>query len=415
MSSRQVSAGRTTDAPTMLARREVSFLIIARFFALFGDYASAFMIPVAVYTATGSTALAGVAFTVRWLPEVLSLPVLGLLAERFPMRGQLVVTDAARAAILVVLVWQHSPVVLLIASGFLALLNGHSLIAVETAVARYVTADAMADAQAKMQTAQQAAMIVGPALGGALLVWWQIGAGSAVVAALFLIAATATLALVRAEVMRRAPDSDPAAAGPVRKLVAGAVATGRNRPLVTLILITITINLVGGLAMAALPVIVVGELAGNESAVGLVAGLASLASLGAAFAVNGALRRTTMARVAAVAFGALIVSAPAMGLSPSVVLFGLAYAVWMAGIAVFSIWMRTMRNQLVSQEELGSTLGFFVAAVLASTPIAGVLLSVFGERMQAQALVLVAAAVSAVVLVPLSVAWRRQRAGTAST
>jgi MFS family permease len=393
--------------PATLTRREVVFLVAARFVGLVADRASTFMIPVAVYSATRNTTLAGVAFSVQWLPRVVAYPALGVVAEMFPMRAQLIATDLVRAAILITAVRYHTPSDLIIASGFLTIFNAHAFVAAETAVARNVADVIMPAAQAKIQTSEQLAATIGPALGGALLEWRNAATVWALVGGLFIAGGIATAALLRSPVMRRVPQHAGIGGGPARRLILGAQATGRNRPLVLLLLITGVVNIVGGLALAALPVVVVGELSGATSSVGIVASVASIASLLAVSFTNLLLRWTTLARLTVVSFLAFGTSALLMGLAPSVVIFGIAYAVWSAAIAVFSVWMRTTRNKLVSREELGATLGFFIAAVLVGAPVAGLLLSTVGNLLSVQSLILAATGVSAILCFPLWLAWRR--------
>lgn len=82
-------------------------------------------------------------------------------------------------------------------------------------------------------------------------------------------------------------------------------------------------------------------------------------------------------------------------LAPSAVLFGIGYALWNSGMVIFTIWMRTRRLEFIDPARVGGTLGFFVAIILSSTPVAGLLLAVLGNWVESQRLLLFTAVLSA--------------------
>ncbi|SDK21177.1 Predicted arabinose efflux permease, MFS family [Actinopolyspora mzabensis] len=387
-------------------RTAISLLVCARFLGLLADQMSTFMLPVAMYTLTRDVTLSGIAFTVQWLPRVLAMPVLGVFVGRFPALRQFVLTDTTRAAVLLIVAAFPEPGVLLATSGLLTLLNGHAKITTESVFANRVASDLLSDAQSKLQGAQQLAMTTGPALGGVLLATPGLSGGVVVVAAVFVLGATITPVLARGIVLdRRVDDEQPA--GPLGQLRTGAVATVRNRPLMQLMLLTILVNLIGGLALAGLPMIMVGNFGTDSSAVGLVAGAGSTASLATVVIVNPLTRRMEIGRIVAIAFALLAFSAPGMAWAPSEISFGIMYGIWSAGITVFTIWMRTRRLQLITDTQVGTTLGFFIAAILVATPISGGVLSAVGDRIDVQRLLLVVTCVVAGLIAPLAWAWWR--------
>jgi hypothetical protein len=383
--------------------RAVQRLIAARFLGLLADQMSTYLIPVVIYATTGSVQLSGLAFAVQWLPRVMALPVLGVLVDRFPIRRQFLVNDLARAGVLLVVAVVAEPVALMAASAVMTLLNGHAVIATETVLARCVPSPLMPDAQSRVQVAQQLSFTAGPALGGALLLWPGLSGGVVLIAGVLVVAAVATFAALRSLEVRRSP----VAGSPLRNLVDGARVVLGSKPLMSLVSLTVIVNLVAGLALGALPVIVVGDFDAAPSMTGVVAGAASVMSLVAALLTKRLLRRTSIGTVVAGAGVALVASGPAMALAPTLVVFTVAYVLWTAGVTVFTIWLRTRRLDYLPADAVGGALGFFVAAVLAATPVAGVLLSLFGTALGAQHLMLIMCGVSAVLAVPAVFSWIR--------
>lgn len=383
--------------------RAVQRMIAARFLGLLADQMSTYLIPVVIYATTGSVGLSGLAFAVQWLPRVVALPVLGVLVDRFPIGRQFLVNDLARAGVLLVVAVVAEPVSLMAASAVMTLLNGHAVIATETVLTRCVPSRLMPDAQARVQVAQQLSFTAGPALGGALLVWPGLSGGVVLISGVLVVAAVATSAALRSLEVRRGAVTG----SPLRNLVDGARVVLGSKPLLSLVSLTIVVNLVAGLALGALPVIVVGDFDAAPSMTGLVAGAASVMSLVAALLTKRLLRRTSIGTVVAGAGAALVASGPAMALAPNLAVFTAAYVLWTAGVTVFTIWLRTRRLDHLPPDAVGGALGFFVAAVLAATPIAGVLLAVFGTASGAQHLMLIMCGVSAVLAVPAVLSWIR--------
>jgi len=397
---------RTTASeidPNLLRFGVVPFVLV-RLSGLLCDMASAFLLPVAVFVATGTATLAGVAFVVQWAPRVLLTPLLGVFVDRFAARSQFLVADIGRAGVLAVLAWSPTPGALIASSAALTLLNGHASLLVESVLAHGVRRADMGRAQSLQQFSLQAATVTGPAIGGWALEWADLTPTLATVAVFFGLTAVGTTAVLRGVGRGRATERVPP--GEVRRLARGMRALIANHRLGVLMLVTVVVNLVGGLALAALPVVVIETFDRSAGAVGTLAGAAALLSLVAAATVSALARRSDVGRLVVPAFVLLAGSAALMVVAPALVAFGIGYGLWSAGITVFMVWMRTRRLELIDPEDVGVTLGLFVAAILAAIPVAGLLLALFGDAVAPQTLILGTAIFSAVVLVWLLRAWR---------
>ncbi|PNL17689.1 MFS transporter [Micrococcus sp. FDAARGOS_333] len=384
--------------------RGITPFVTVRFFGFLADQGSTFVIPLAVYSVTASTTLSGIAFTIQWLPRIVLSPFFGTFVDRFPSLPQLVSSDLVRTIVLLVVLIEPEAWTLIASCGVLAIANGYSSIVTEQVVGTAVNEDKFAQAQSQQQMAFQTAMVAGPALGS-----WALGLLSLRGALLFF-ALTSILALLATPLVLSAvghPQVTGGEAGPWERLRDGGRTLFQGRQLPLLMAITILVNLTGGMALATLPPIVVGQLGGGAASAGTVAGTAAAVSLTSAALCSWGTRATDIGRMVAVAGVILAVAAVTMSIASSLILFAIGYSLWAGGLVVFTIWMRTRRLELINPQKVGTTLGFFVAVILVATPLSGLLLTLLGDKVGAQSLLQWTALVSAALVVPLLVQWKR--------
>ena len=394
-------------APSPALHRDATILgfVAARALAILGDQTVTFFVPIAVYGATQKVTSSGIAFLVQWLPRILSMPVSGAYVDRFRARRQLVVVDLARVAMLGLAAVTGSLPLLVVAGGAATLLNGHSTIAVESILGRQVAQDRYPQTQARFQAAQQLVTVAGPALGGMLLGVLPVDAGLAVIAAIFLVAGVWTglcfHALDRVVV-------ETGGEKLLRRLGTGFSTVFGSRPILSLIAVTLGVNLTASLVLASLPAIIIGDLGQSEPTVGLLAATATVVSfLAALLTAPIAKRREVDVFLWPVAL-LLVTGALCMILADDVVVMGIGYGCWSAGVTVFTIWMRTWRIRVIPAEQLGAALGVFSSMILASAPLAGVILATAGGSWDPRTILAVVAAVSLVVAPVSLVVFRRQ-------
>lgn len=94
--------GRVTYAD-IFAVREFRALFTSRALSTIGDYIARAALVIAVFAETGSTALMGITFALTTLPDLIGGPVLAGLADRYPRRAVMVITDLGRALLLLVM------------------------------------------------------------------------------------------------------------------------------------------------------------------------------------------------------------------------------------------------------------------------------------------------------------------------
>lgn len=80
--------------------REFRALFTSKALSTIGDYIARAALVIAVFSETGSTALMGITFALTTLPDLIGGPVLAGLADRYPRRAVMVITDLGRALLL---------------------------------------------------------------------------------------------------------------------------------------------------------------------------------------------------------------------------------------------------------------------------------------------------------------------------
>jgi MFS family permease len=129
------AAATESDAPVtyrvLFAHREFRALYASLVISWLGDYLSRAAVTVLVYERTHSTLLAGSALAVSFLPWILSGTVFSALAERYPYRRVMIVTDVARMALVALLLVPGMPV-----AGLLVLIFTANLVAPPAQAAR---------------------------------------------------------------------------------------------------------------------------------------------------------------------------------------------------------------------------------------------------------------------------------------
>lgn len=229
----------------------VGFAVLwrARTVSVFGDQLSLVALPVATYADTGSAVAVGVVASLEAITAVAFGLVAGALADRLPHRRVLVLTDAARAAVLVALV-----VALVLPGGDLVALLGAATglgltrvlhDAAESAVVPIIVPpQGLVAASGRLQASEAAATATGPALAGALL-----GAGGAALAfaadAVTFAGSGALLARLRGLGAAQEPEDGGLDLAPLRRAVAeGIRRLLADRAMVRVLALLAAVNLV---------------------------------------------------------------------------------------------------------------------------------------------------------------------------
>ncbi|MET7571254.1 MFS transporter [Streptomyces sp. NPDC005492] len=335
-----------------------------------------YAIPLLVLVTTGSTALTGVAFLLEWAPRLAAFAFAGSLVDRWSAGRVFRMTNLVRAAVVVLAcavllalpsAGTMTTCVVLTFGAVSGLLAEVSFVAVETlgAEAGRRLGTAAHRVQATQTGIDQGAMLVGPLLGGLLLM-----AGPAVlltvVALLALTAATTTSGDVGGTDHCPVPSS----------LLTGWATLRRTPALGWLVGGLVASNLTLGVLQAAAPITVIHRFRYSTVAVGSIWSAAAVASLLAVWASRRAIDRFGIWSVAAAAATVSTAACLATALAPGFSAYTVAVAMVMAGDGALTVVLRTLRSRLIPVQAFGSTLAVTIILVLLPFPLAGVLIAV---------------------------------------
>ncbi len=339
-----------------------------------GTWMQRVTVPFVLYQLTGSAWWVGVAAFMQYLPGVLLGPVGGSVADRFPRRRVLVVTQLLSAVLAGVLwaLWAAdlaSPGSILVVVVALGAVFGINAPAWQAFVSELVPREVLLNAVTLNSTQFNASRAVGPALAGIVLA--TLGAGWA-----FLINAVSYGAVLIPLLMMRSRSEMVPARGRARPLVEmmDAARHSAREPGILASLLTVTaLGFFGG-PLVQLLVVFAEEVFGvSDVAYGMLgAALGVGAILGAPFIAGpgSGMRRSTLLRVSVVAYGASLV---VFGLAPT---YGVALGCLLvsgAGWLAIASTLNTTIQLQVEEAMRGKVLALYLMLLTASMPIGALL------------------------------------------
>lgn len=176
----------------MNARGPVRRLAIARFTSVAGTEAGQLALAVAIYLRTHSTAwLAGAMLATPVIVGILA-PVSGWIADHVERRLVIAAAEAGAGGVYVALIFARQPVTLVALALLASAVNAPLRAALAAAVPNLAPSDELTWANGLLGATANAAVITGPAVGGALVTRAGPGAVFALDAATFLVSAAIT-------------------------------------------------------------------------------------------------------------------------------------------------------------------------------------------------------------------------------
>ncbi|AIQ71045.1 MFS transporter [Paenibacillus graminis] len=162
--------------------RAFPFLWLGHLISFLGSSVTMVILPVLVYSLTGSTTTMGVVMAVYMLPNILMLPVSGHIVDRYDRVGIMMLADIFRALIMLataVLALTGLLIIplLLVLIGCYGLLDGLFQPAYAAVRATIFTPDIRVTANSVTQITTQTVRLIGPALGGLLITHLSAGIG----------------------------------------------------------------------------------------------------------------------------------------------------------------------------------------------------------------------------------------------
>jgi hypothetical protein len=256
-----------------LADRSIRRLWYARLVSNAGDWAARIALSLLVFQRTGSPLAATAVTVVSLLPHVGIGQLLGTLADRFPHRTVMVVSDVVRGLLYLLLAVADLPVPYALALAFLAGMGDPPFIAAHSAAMPQLAGDRYLATQTLFIGTSQAMTLVGFAGGGLL----AAVAGPAT--ALGLNGASFLVSVVLVAGIRPTRSSDSTAARP---LIRPAVRALTGDPLIRVAALVVTVGTILGIAIESLMVAYAAHLGLGSAGTGLLATVPPLAAIATA-------------------------------------------------------------------------------------------------------------------------------------
>src|SRR5581483_302913 len=155
----------------VLAIREFRALYVAQTLSVAGDQLARIAVAVLVFARTHSALLTGLSYAVTYLPWIVGGPVLSVSADKLPRRRVMIICDLFRMALVLVLAVPREPTAVLMAFVTLVALLEPPFSAARAAMIPDIVGEGelYTSASTLGNTTNQLAVVIGFAVGGALV------------------------------------------------------------------------------------------------------------------------------------------------------------------------------------------------------------------------------------------------------
>ncbi|MGX4694530.1 MFS transporter [Streptomyces sp. JNUCC 63] len=339
-----------------------------------------YAMPLVVLATTGSASLTGLAFALEWIPRVAAFGIAGALVDRSGAAIVCFLASLARA----LLVAGAAVVLVVLEPGTAETVTVMALAAVTGALTQFsfIANEAVGaivsrrtDRQAhKVQSAligiDQTATLVGPALGGALLL---TGPTPMLICLSVLSFLSASLALQTPPTpLRAARHGGPAPGGGLRE----GWQTLRSLPSLRRLVAGLACsNLMLALLQSASPIIVEDRFGHSAAAAGALWSIAAAATLVAVACCRAGLDRLGLWGIGVISATVAAAACLAVPQAPSYTGYVALVALFMAADGGLTVVLRTLRSQVIPPAAFGTTLSLTILLLLLPFPVAGILLA----------------------------------------
>lgn len=364
--------------------RDFSLYWFAALLSSIGTWVQNTTVPYVVYDLTGSKSLIGITAFLNMFPTVLVGPLAGSLADRFPRRKVLLVTQVAQASVAATLwlVWlagADSVPALLVLVTLAAAASGLNIPAQQAYVTELVPKRDLLNAITLNSAQFNAARAIGPAIAGVTLATLGAAWGFFLNAASFM-AMIAALFLVRTlDVHRERP------AGNVRQQFAEGWRFVRAKREILLCMAVVVLVAGLGMPVAQLMPVFADELGVGKSGYGLLASALGIGGIVATPIIGGwgdAVRRSRLVVFGLLLYGLVLLGfANAPNLAVAVVCIGVAGACFLAIVSS----LNTTVQLLVDERLRGRIMAIYVMSFTAAYPIGSLVQGAVADRIGAPA------------------------------
>jgi predicted MFS family arabinose efflux permease len=376
-----------------LKHRDFALFWSSALFSNVGTWIQNTTVPYVVYDLTGSKSLVGITAFLNMFPSVLIGPLAGSLADRYPRRKLLIVTQLAQALVAAALwaVWLaggDSVPALLVLVTMASLANGLNIPAWQSYVTELVPRRDLLNAITLNSAQFNAARAIGPAIAGVVLATLGAAWGFFLNAVSFGAVIVALLMMRTVDVIRERP------AGNVRQQCAEGwryVRASRE-----ILLCMALVVLVAGLGMPVaqlMPVYAADVFHVGKTGYGWLASALGIGGIVATPLVGGwgsAVRRSRLVLVALVLYGLVLI---AFAQSPTIALAIACTAVAGACFLAVISTLNTTVQLLVDERLRGRIMAIYVMAFTAAYPLGSLVQGAVADHLGAPATTTIAAGI----------------------
>ncbi|MFA0751045.1 MAG: hypothetical protein SLRJCFUN_001448 [Candidatus Fervidibacter sp.] len=329
-----------------LASRNYRLFFFGQLISLMGTWMQSVAQQWLVYRLTGSAALLGLVGFLGQIPVFLLAPIGGVLADRFPKRNIVVVTQTlfmflAFAFALLTLTHHIRPWHIPLLALLFGLVNAVDVPARQAFVPEMVPRELLLNAIALNSAMFNVARIVGPAIAGVVVA--AVGEGWC-----FFANAVSYLAVIAGLLMMDVPDTVPssATANPLERLVEGLQFVARTSPIREILLLLALVSVMGMSYTVLMPIFADRILHGGAKGLGILMSASGIGALLGALML--AMREGIRGLGKRVALGAV-------GFGISLILFAHSRSFWLSALLMVPAGF-CMITQMASSNTLVQTL-----------------------------------------------------------
>ncbi|MNO12600.1 putative bacilysin exporter BacE [compost metagenome] len=349
------------------------YLWLGQLVSFLGSSITLVILPIIVYSLTGSTTTMGLLMAAYMLPNIVMLPISGTLVDRYNRTNLMLLTDLLRFAVMVILSALLFANALTIQMLFIlvtsyGLMDGLFQPAYAATRATVFTADIRNSANALTQISNQAVRLIGPSLGGVLVTFFSAGWGVALDAMSYVISFLCLYAL------RRLVPYQPKAAGHSAGMGADfkeGLAVLKSKPWlwITILAFSLVNICFGAIVTVVIPWLFKIHLDLQPYVYGIAVTCSGVGAIGAGllFGTKKRLRHRGL-----IAYGGALISGIAlllMSAAPAPAVLCALFAVEGFGMMMFGLIWETSMQEMVPQETFGRVASLDMLGSFALLPV----------------------------------------------
>ncbi|PHM31274.1 MFS transporter [Xenorhabdus innexi] len=276
-----------------------------------------------------------------------------------------------------------------------------NFVSTESLLPRNIPAEELPKALSMVQGVDQVTQVLGPTLAAIIAVYGGINTILVVAGGIFAISAINYLFLKSCQVSVGDKLSFKSLIDSNKQ---GVKVLWKNKVLLHLCGLTWVVNLIYGSALVVSAAVVLKEFSLPERYFGILQSSAAIATIVVFLFVPRFVRRFGLSALGTVSFCSMILAGTIMTASMYYVLYLVGYMLLMAFDGVFSVYLRSVRSQIIPKEHLGKTTGLIGLINMSSVPASGIavtLLASYFRPLEIIGMILIFAFILGIVLIIL--------------